>query len=123
MSWPLGSREKDRDGCTAGSVAAPPCFPAPPMPRQERFGSTDCVIRIIVSMEQCVLVSGGGLGRQDRTAGKVPHRVSQPAPMSSPCFAPITREGAVLDAAPRDIKRKHPRSRADFERRASPGLS
>jgi hypothetical protein len=56
------------------------------------------------SMEQCVLMSGSGLGRQDRTPGKVPHGVSQPAPMRSPCFATVTSEGAVLDAAPRDIE-------------------
>jgi hypothetical protein len=54
-------------------------------------------------MEQCVLMNGGGLGWQDCTTRKVPQSVLQPAPMSAPRFPAVTREKAVLDAAPRDV--------------------
>ena len=50
------------------------------------------------------LMSGCGLRWQDRAAGEISQGVLQPAPMRSPCFATVTREGAVLDPARRDIE-------------------
>lgn len=55
-------------------------------------------------MEQCVLMSGRGLRRQDRAAGEITLGIQRTAPMTSPCFATVTCEDTVLHPVGWDIE-------------------